>query len=66
MQAAFRNACEAPQVKGAGHYWTELVAEKILKLGEAGETDPERLCSAVADLNSERNRDLLGQLRISA
>jgi len=43
MRAAFVRACEAPQVKDAGEGATEIVAEKILELAEAGETDPERL-----------------------
>jgi hypothetical protein len=46
MRTAYRMACEAPRLKDAGDGMTELVAEKILELAEAGETDPERLCSA--------------------
>jgi hypothetical protein len=44
MRAAFRKACEAPQVKDGGHSMTEIVAEKILELAEAGETNSERFC----------------------
>jgi hypothetical protein len=37
MRTAFLKACEAPQV-------TDVVAEKILELAEAGETNADRLC----------------------
>ena len=46
MRTAYRMACEEPRLKGASDGSTEIVAEKILELGEAGETDPARLCSA--------------------
>ena len=36
MRAAFLKACEAPQVRDAGHGMTELVAEKILELDLVG------------------------------
>jgi hypothetical protein len=45
MRAAFLKACEAPQVRDAGHGMTEVVAERILELADAGETIPERLCT---------------------
>jgi hypothetical protein len=45
MRAAFLKACEAPQVRDAGHGMTELVAERILELADAGETVPDRLCA---------------------
>jgi hypothetical protein len=45
MRTAYRMACEEPRLKDAGDGTTEIVAEKILELAEAGETDPERLCS---------------------
>jgi hypothetical protein len=45
MRAAFLKACEAPQVRDAGHGMTELVAERILELADAGETVPDRLCT---------------------
>jgi hypothetical protein len=45
MRAAFLKACEAPQVRDAGHGATGIVAEKILELAQAGETNPERLCT---------------------
>jgi hypothetical protein len=43
MRMAFLRACEAPQVRDAGHGAMEIAAEKILELAEAGETNPERL-----------------------
>ena len=43
MRAAFLKACEAPQVRDAGHGMTE--PEKILELADAGETVPDRLCT---------------------
>jgi hypothetical protein len=45
MRTAYRTACEEPRLKDAGDGMTEIVAEKILELAEAGETNPERLCS---------------------
>jgi hypothetical protein len=42
MRAAFLKACEAPQVKDAGHGTTEIGAEKILELAKAGETNSDR------------------------
>jgi hypothetical protein len=45
MRAAFLKACEAPQVRNAGDGMTGIVAEKILELAEAGETNPDRLCT---------------------
>jgi hypothetical protein len=45
MRTAYRMACEEPRLKDVGDGMTEIVAEKILELAEAGETDPERLCS---------------------
>ena len=45
MRAAFLKACEAPQVREAGHGMTGIVAEKILELAEAGETNADRLCT---------------------
>jgi hypothetical protein len=45
MRTAYRMACEEPQLKDAGNGTTEMVAEKILELAQAGETDPERLCT---------------------
>jgi hypothetical protein len=43
MRTAFLKACEAPQVRDAGHGAMEIAAEKILELAQAGETNPERL-----------------------
>ncbi len=43
MRTAFLRACEAPQVRDAGHGAVEIAAEKILELAQAGETNPERL-----------------------
>jgi hypothetical protein len=45
MRTAYRMACEEPQLKDAGNGTTEMVAEKLLELAQAGETDPERLCT---------------------
>jgi hypothetical protein len=45
MRASYRMACEEPRLKDASDGSTEIVAEKILELAEAGETDPARLCS---------------------
>jgi hypothetical protein len=45
MRTAYRMACEAPQIKGTDDTFTAIVAEKIIELAEAGETDPDRLCS---------------------
>jgi hypothetical protein len=45
MRIAFLKACEAPQVRDAGHM-TGIVAEKILELAEAGETNADRLCTS--------------------
>jgi hypothetical protein len=39
MRTAFLKACEAPQVRDAGHGAMEIAAE----LAQAGETNPERL-----------------------
>jgi hypothetical protein len=46
MRTAYRMACEEPRLKDAGEGMTEIVADKILELADAGETDPECLCSA--------------------
>jgi hypothetical protein len=37
---------KSPGLKDPGDGTKEIVAEKILELAEAGEADPERLCSA--------------------
>ena len=46
MRTAYRMACNEPRLKDASDGSTEIVAQKILELAEAGETDPARLCSA--------------------
>jgi hypothetical protein len=46
MRTAYRTACEEPRLKDASDGSTGIVAEKILELAEAGETDPARLCAA--------------------
>ena len=57
MRAAFLKACQAPQVRERGHGMTELVAERILELADAGETIPERLCmGALHRLSHSRQR----------
>jgi hypothetical protein len=38
-------ACEALQLKDQTDAMTDVIAEKILELAEAGETDPGRLCT---------------------
>jgi hypothetical protein len=43
MRLAFLKACEAPQVADPGAM--EVVVEKILELAQAGETNPEHLCT---------------------
>jgi len=45
MRTAYLMAREEPRLKDAGEGSTEIVAEKILELADAGETDPQRLCS---------------------
>jgi hypothetical protein len=39
MRAAYRMVCEAPHLKDIGG----ALAEKIVEIGRAGETDPRRL-----------------------
>jgi hypothetical protein len=46
MRTAYRMACEEPRLKDAGDGMTEIVADNILELADAGETNPVRLCSA--------------------
>ena len=46
MRTAYRMGCEEPRLKDAGDGSTEVVAERIPELAEAGETDPARLSSA--------------------
>ena len=43
MREAFRMVCEAPHFKGTGSAMVLAVAEKIVEVGRAGETDPNRL-----------------------
>jgi hypothetical protein len=45
MRTAYRMACAAPQIKGTDDTFTAIVVEKIIELAEAGENDPDRLCS---------------------
>jgi hypothetical protein len=45
MRLAFQMACDAPQLRNSADERTALVAEKIVELAQAGETDPERLCT---------------------
>jgi hypothetical protein len=45
MRMAHRMACEALQLKDQTDAMTDVIAEKILELAEAGETDPDRLCT---------------------
>jgi hypothetical protein len=43
MRAAYRMVCEAPHLKDMGGAMIAIVAEKIVEIGRAGETDPNRL-----------------------
>jgi hypothetical protein len=43
MRAAFRMVCEAPHFQDMGGAMIAVVAEKIVEIGRAGETDPNRL-----------------------
>ena len=45
MRIAFRMACDAPQLRNSADERTAIVAEKIMELAQAGETDPVRLCT---------------------
>jgi hypothetical protein len=45
MRAAYRMACDAPQLRFSADERTAMVAEKIIQLARAGETDPGRLCT---------------------
>jgi hypothetical protein len=45
MRLAFKMACDAPQLRHTADERTAMVADKIVELAEAGETDPERLCT---------------------
>ena len=45
MRTAHRMACEALQLKDQVDAIADLIARKILELAEAGETDPDRLCT---------------------
>jgi hypothetical protein len=45
MRIAHRMACEAPQIKNGGDAIAAVIAERIVELAEAGEIDPERLCT---------------------
>jgi hypothetical protein len=54
MRVAFRRVCDVLHLNGnTEDPLTELVVLKIVKLAEAGETDPERLCiDALAELET--------------
>jgi hypothetical protein len=45
MQTAYRMACDAPQLRYTADERTTMIAEKIIELAQAGEIDPDRLCS---------------------
>jgi hypothetical protein len=45
MRIAFRMACDGPQLRNSADERTAIVAEKIVELAQAGETDPGRLCT---------------------
>ena len=58
MRIAFYKTCEALHLTPADAL-TELVAAKIVQLGTAGESDPERLCSkALAALAPQQKASL--------
>ena len=45
MQTAYRMACDSLQLRFTADARTLIVADKIIELAHAGETNPERLCS---------------------
>jgi hypothetical protein len=45
MRAAYRMACDSPQLRYSADERTAIVAEKIVELARSGETDPGRLCT---------------------
>jgi hypothetical protein len=45
MRMAYRMACEALQLKDQIDAMTDVIAKSIFELAEAGETDPDRLCT---------------------
>jgi hypothetical protein len=45
MRTAYRMACDTPQLRNSADERTAMVAEKIIELAQAGETDPGRLCT---------------------
>ena len=45
MRMAYRMACDTPQLRYSADERTAMVAEKIIELAQAGETDPRRLCT---------------------
>jgi hypothetical protein len=56
IRLAFQRACEALQLQGTSDAFTEIVAAKIIEFANAGEVDPERLCSKVLNGLSEQRR----------
>ena len=46
MRVAYRMACDAPQLRLSADERMAMVAENIIELAHAGETDPGRLCTA--------------------
>jgi hypothetical protein len=45
MRTAYRMACETLQLKDQVDAMSDVVAKMIFELAEAGETDPDRLCT---------------------
>jgi hypothetical protein len=45
MRAAYRMACDTLQLKDQIDAMTDVLAKMIFELAEAGETDPDRLCT---------------------
>jgi hypothetical protein len=52
MRTAHRMACDTPQLRYSADERTAIIAEKIVELAQAGETDAGRLCKgALRGLN---------------
>lgn len=57
MTAAYEHALKVLQLTNREDPITELVARKIIEFAEAGETDPERLCTRTLEALQLGNRD---------
>jgi hypothetical protein len=56
IRSAFQRACVALQLQGTCDAFTEIMATKIIELANAGESNPERLCSKVLSELSEQRK----------